>query len=115
MTFDDGILKIYTVQNTAANGNKPVKGLVLKQKFYFGFDVLGYNRYYTALQAKEQIEFVVNIPGWEELDPLDVVVLEDGKPYRMSLIQPMHDDMGLRITKLSLVRISENYDIPSED
>lgn len=114
MTFDDGILTIYTVENIAENGAKPRKGLVLRNRFFFGFDVLGVNRYYTALEAKIQLSHVVNIPGWGGVSPLDIAVMEDGTQYRVQMIQPQLDENGLRITKLSLERIVQEYDIPTE-
>lgn len=114
MTFDDGILRIYTVENIAENGAKPKKGLVLRSKFFFGFDVLGVNRYYTALEAKIQLAHVVNIPGWGGVSVLDIAIMEDGTQYRVQMIQPQLDENGLRITKLSLERIVTEYDVPTE-
>ena len=67
MTFDDGILTIYKIENTAQPGQMPVEGLTEKDRYYYGFDTLGINRFYTALQAQQQIEAVVNVPGWEIL------------------------------------------------
>jgi len=110
MTFDDGILKIYTTINTAENGAKPLLKLQLKESYYFGFDVMGINRYFTALQAKSQLEHVVNIPGWGDIRTTDIAELEDGSQYRIVMIQPQMDEAGLRITKLSLERISNSYD-----
>ena len=45
MTYDDGILKIYRPENTAAKGGKPVIVLKFKSQHYYEYDVLGYNRY----------------------------------------------------------------------
>ena len=114
MTFDDGILKVCGVTNTAESGDKPKYELTEKARFYFSFDVLGIQRYFTALEAKAELSHVVNIPGWNELDPRDIVVLEDDKQYRLAMVQPMKDDNGLRITKLSLERISECYEFAED-
>lgn len=110
MTFDDGVLKLCELVDTSADGRKPKYELSEKESFYFGYDVLGINRYYAALRANVQIDAVVNIPGWHEIDSRNVVVLEDGRQCRLSMIQPQLDDDGLRITKLSLSRINENYE-----
>lgn len=96
--------------NTAANGQKPVYTLSERASYHFGFDTLGINRYFTALNAKKQIEAVVNIPDWNEIDSRDVIVLEDGRQYRLAMVQPQLDEDGLRITKLSLERINEEYE-----
>lgn len=109
MTFDDGILTVYEKVNKAEAGNKPKYELKKRESFYFGFDSLGYNRFYTALQASHQIEAVVNIPLWSELEGVDVVILEDGKQYIIGMVQRLLDDDGLRYTKLSLERFGEKY------
>lgn len=115
MTFDDGILTIYTVTNTAQPGQMPVEGLEEKEKYYYGFDTLGINRYYTALQAQQQIEAVVNVPGWGDIAATDICALDNGDQFRIVMRQATLDDNGLRITKLSLERIDEKYAInPAE-
>lgn len=111
MTFDDGILTIYKTENIGEPGMKPVVGLVEKDRYYFCFDALGINRYFTALQAKQQIECVVNIPGWDDIRATDICELEDGSQFRIVMRQPTIDEDGLRITKLSLERIEDKYAI----
>ena len=114
MTFDDGIVGIYELINLAGNGDTPGKGLRIKESFHFGYDVLGINRYYIAQQANQQIEAVINIPGWNPIrSGRDVAVLEDGSQFRIQLAQPQLDDDGLRITKLSLERMTQNYAVQS--
>ena len=107
MTFDDGILTIYEVENSAPPGEKPVASLKEKGRYYYGYDQIGITRYYQALQAERQIEAVVNIPGWENIQVADVVVMQE-RPniqYQVGFVQPGMDDDGLRITKLTLERI----------
>ena len=113
MTFDDGIVSIYEIKQKDVSGKMPIKGIKFKEAFYFGYDTLGYGRYYTALQANQQIEAVVNVPGWQMLNPaVHVAVMENGDQYRVQMAQPMLDD-GLRITKLSLERVHEDYAVLS--
>lgn len=115
MTFDDGILTIYSVENIGEPGMMPVTGLVEKEKYYYGFDTLGINRYYTALEAQQQIECVVNVPGWSNIAATDICALENGDQFRIVMRQPTADENGLRITKLSLERMNENYVIKDQD
>ena len=116
MTFDDGIVGIYVLSNIAEAGKKPVKGLTQVEQLYFGYDVLGLNRYYTALQAHQQIAAVINVPGWITAEPnKHIAVIADAEgqfdddQYTIRLSQPMTDEDGLRITKLTLERIGESY------
>lgn len=114
MTLDDGILKIYSVENTAEQGMKPVYGLRFKSRHYFGFETVGIQRYYTAMKTNSRISDLVRI--WEDrsITAEDICILEDGKQYKCSFIQHMQDEDGLRITKITLERMNEEYDI-SED
>lgn len=122
MTFDDGVVGVYTLGNISEKGKMPKQGLTLYEEFAFGYDVLGLNRYYTALEAKQQIEAVINIPEWRRDIVTDTMVaiiadengnLEGMPQYTIRMTQPMLDEDGLRMTKLSLERINEAYDIQS--
>lgn len=118
MTFDDGIVGLYELTETKVPGKMPVEGLTLKERSFFGYDTLGINRYYTALQAKQEIAAVLNIPGWHEIAAnryIAIIADADGdidgdcQQFRVVMVQPMTDEFGLRITKLSLERIGESY------
>ena len=111
MTFDDGIVKIYRTINKGEPGNKPVIGLELKDGFHFGYAELGFTRVYTAMQAKQQVDAVINIPWWNDIRALDICIMEDGSQYRIGLVQPTYDEDGLRIMKLTLERLEENYEL----
>ena len=111
MTFNDGIIHVYRVTNSAANGAMPVPEPALLFSEYFEFDVLGVNRFFTAQQANQQIELVVNIPGWPGARVTDYAELDDGIEdhagikFRIRMVQQQKDDNGLNMTKLSLERI----------
>ena len=51
MTFDDGDVKIYQITNIAAPGAKPKEALGEYDTHCFGFETVGVDRYYKALQA----------------------------------------------------------------
>lgn len=112
MTFDDGILEVYRMENTALPGAMPKETPVLQDRHYFGYDTLGFQRYYTALQAQQKADAVVNIPLWQDIRMTDIVKLDDGSGFRVLLAQKMKDDNGLQITKLTLERL-ESADVPN--
>ena len=114
MTFDDGILTIYEVTNSAQPGAKPAPALIEKSRHYFGFETLGITRYYTALQADQKIATVVDIPEWHNIKTTDICILEDGGQYTVAMVQPTKDEDGLRIMKLSLERVSQTYEVPGQ-
>lgn len=118
MTFDDGIVGVYELTQDKIPGKMPVEGLDLKELFYFGYETLGINRYYTAMQAKQQIESVISIPGWNAIKAnrhIAIIADEDGvisadcDQFRIVMAQPTTDEDGLRITRLSLERIGDKY------
>lgn len=112
MTFDDGILTIYDVENTAPAGKKPVYGLSEKDRYYYSYEKLGITRYYQALQADQRIECVVSVPGWGDIKTTDLCELDGGIRYRIVMVQPDRDEAGLRITRLSLERTDQTYEVP---
>lgn len=118
MTFDDGIVGVYELTKIAVPGKMPQEGLSLKERFHFGYNTLGLNRYYTALQANQQIEAVICIPGWNTITAnkhiaiiadVDGVISSESEQYRIVMAQPTLDEYGLRITRLSLERIGDRY------
>ena len=111
MTFDDGILKIYRTVNISEKDNKPVIKPVLKGEHYYGFDSISYTRYYSALQAHQQIDSVVRIWQDKNISTDDICVLEDGEQYRIGFVQHVKDDDGLYITRLTLSHLNEHYEI----
>ena len=112
MTFDDGILTIFTVNNAAAPGMKPVEALTEKGQYYYEYANLGVTRYYQAMQANQRVDCVVNVPGWSDIKVTDICTLEDGLRYVIGMVQPTVDENGLRIMKLSLERMGQAYEVP---
>ena len=115
MTFDSGILSIYRMQNTARPGYKPTLEPVLVTKYYYQNEQIGITRYYQSLQAQAKVDWLVSIPGWDgDVSQNDICVLDaadGGKQYRIDLIQPTLDESNLKIRKLTLIRLGEDYAI----
>lgn len=113
MTYDDGMLKIYDVVNTAEPGDMPVEGLVLKQEYYYHAEQIGISRYFAALEADQQVEAVVDVPDWSDIKTTDLAVLDgERNPKKISMVQTAYDENGLKITRLTLTKVDMNYDIP---
>lgn len=109
MTYDDGILGLYDAVNVAEPGCMPVYEDRKRDDFYFHFETVGYQRYYTAMKADRRIEHVVDIPEWIMIEPESTVVLEDDKRYRIQFAQHTYDDDGLKMTRLTLERVGDGH------
>lgn len=118
MTYDDGVIGVYELTQEKVPGKKPTEGLQEKERFAFSYETLGINRYYTALQADQQIESVIRIPGWvmipanrhiAVLADVDGNITGECDQFRIVMVQPTTDEDGLQITRLSLERLGENY------
>lgn len=111
MTFDDGIIKVYSVSNGSEPGEVPAKVLATPVLFYFHEESLGVTRYFEALKAGQLIEKVISIPWPAEISVNQIVVFEDGSQFKIRMVQYEKDDDGLKIIKLSLERNGEEYEI----
>ena len=109
MTFDDGILKIYSTKDISNPGMKPETVLVLKDKYYFGYESIGVTRHYAAKQVKSKISNIVHVLQDRAILGEDICVLEDGLQYRCDLIQHTTNEDGLPITRITLERLGEDY------
>ena len=114
MTLDDGILKVYSVENVAEPGMKPGYGLKFKSEHFFAFETVGIQRYYTAMQANSKVTDLVRIWEDREVTGKDICILEDKRQYECSFVQHMKDEEGLRITKITLERLEKEYVVPED-
>lgn len=104
MTFDDGMLRVYSVTNVAEKGDMPKNEPKLKGVFYFEYETVGYGRYYSAMAVKEQIEETVVIDIDRDIHTNDMVKFEDGTQMRIVQAQHARDESGMWFTRLSLTR-----------
>lgn len=101
-SYNDGIVKIYSVEDAGSIGYQPVEQLTLVVELAYEERRVGVQRYYDAKQAQETVKRVLRVqhipqpPG-----PQNKAVTEDGAAYRIDLIQkapdvwPPSDDLTL--------------------
>ena len=83
-SYNDGVVEIYKLEDTAAAGHKPVKSLGDRiGKFRYAKRRVGINRYYAAQQNQIRIDRVIRIPCGAEVTNQDVLQTEDGAWYRI--------------------------------
>lgn len=111
MLFDSGVLTIFTLEDISEPGKMPVKRLTYKSECYYGERVVGYGRQYAARGVNEQIDMLARIWQDRSIRSNMYAVLESGEQYRISNVQHLEDDDGLRVTDLTLERLDDLYEI----
>jgi hypothetical protein len=110
-TFNDGIIKLYSVDNMAASGDLPKEKLILKiGPLRYEERIVGMGRFWTAMQAQAQIDRIIRVPRIESVSPQDVAIPIDGKQYRIKQVQYV-PDVEPPSMDLSLERLEAAYDI----
>ena len=111
--FEDGIAVIYAVTDGAAPGYKPKPTLTKKVTLRYEERRLGIQRYYEGQQNQVQIERVIRVPRVSVVSSQDVAVTEDGKQYRVDLVQIVTDVFPASMD-LTLSRIDQKYEVPHD-
>ena len=106
MKLDDGILKVYSLTNSASNGLMPSMTKTLHSEHYFAFRTVGMARYFARSGVNMRVDYVCRI--WQDRTIRnDMIVLIDNEYYRIVQIQHLFDENNLRVTDLSLERMSD--------
>lgn len=109
-TFNDGVVKIYSVSNTAAAGNMPVDGVTLKRTLRYEERTVGVNRFYASMQNNARVEYLLRCPLLRDVSTHDVAVPNDGKQYDITFIQ-YPKDTDIKCMDLTLEAVKQTYDI----
>lgn len=85
--YNSGVVTVYAVTDSARPGYQPVEQLTEKIKLRYEEQRLGIQRYYNAMQNQIQVERVIRVPRAEQITSQDVAKTEDGRRYRIDLVQ----------------------------
>jgi len=101
---------VYTVTDGTSSVSKPTEILALKRELRFEFRYVGFNRYYTAMQASVEISKIIRIQRQPDIATQDVVILADTQQYR---IQQMQDVINAEpaCSDLTLVLVASPFEI----
>lgn len=109
-TLNDGVLSIYSLENIAEKGNKPIESLKEKEKgMRYEERTVGMARYWTAFQYQTKIQRILRVQRRDTIQPLNVVVPNDGEQYKIVQVQYPKDSPSCM--DLSLERLEARYDI----
>jgi SPP1 family predicted phage head-tail adaptor len=89
--YSDGVVTIYSVEDTAEPGYKPVEKPTPKIKLFYEEQRLGIQRYYAALQNQVEVTRVVRTPRAGDINNQDIAITEDGKKYAITMVQAVPD------------------------
>ena len=103
-------MTIYAVTDAARPGYKPTQKPKKKIALRYDEQRLGINRAYLGRQNQVQIERVIRVPHTGKVSPQDIVITEDGKKYRVDLIQ-IADGIYPTSDDLTLSRIEQKYEV----
>lgn len=90
--FNDGMLTVYRVTDEAQPGHLPQEKLTKVVSLPYAQRKVGLYRYYQARQNQSRVQRVLRVPQpAQEISNLDKVVTENGKEYRIDLVQTVPD------------------------
>lgn len=107
--FNDGIVEIYSVENTAEKGDRPKEELKLKKRLRFSYQTIGVKRNYEAMQAQVKLTELICVPLHRDISSQDVAVLF-GRRYRVEQAQHKSDTLP-PVSLLSLTVLEADYDV----
>ena len=110
-SFNDGIVTIYSVENSAPPGYRPAESLARKVALRYAEQRLGINRLYMSRQNQAEIERVLRVPRVESISNQDVAITESGKQYRIDYAQSVADVWPPSLD-LSLPKVEQEYEVP---
>ena len=105
--YNDGIVRIYSVTDTAEPGYAPVETPTLKITLRYEERRLGITRYFSGAQNQMQIDRVLRVQRAGKVNTQDIAVTEDGQNYRVDLVQSVFDvwpeSVDLTLSKIEQV------------
>ena len=108
--YNDGVVRIYSVEDTAAPGYAPVETPTLKITLRYEERRLGISRYFYGQQNQLQIDRVLRVQRAGKVTSQDIAVTEDGQNYRVDLVQSV-PDVWPESVDLTLSKIEQVIDL----
>lgn len=110
-TFNDGIVTVYAVTDTAKPGYKPTPGLKKRIKLCYEERRVGIQRFFSGQQNQIKVERVLRCPATGQVSTQDIAITEAGQQYRIDLIQKV-DGVYPPSVDITLTHIQQKYEVP---
>lgn len=112
--FNDGVVQIYAVENTAEPGEAPEEMRTLKCVLRYRQRTVGLQRYWGGMQENVRVDNLVRTPRVLAVSRQDIAVLLNGAQYRILQIQ-YPENVVPPVMDLSLERLERNHAISGRD
>ena len=113
-SYNDGVVTVYAVTDTARPGYQPKPALTPKVTLRYEEQRLGIQRFYSGKQNQVELERVIRTPRLACVSSQDVAVTEDGRQYRIDMVQSVPDIWPASMD-LTLAKVAQNYDVSDLD
>lgn len=111
--YNDGIVTIYRVTDSAEPGHKPVQKLQEKIVLRYEERRLGIQRYYAGQQNQVEIQRVIRTQRSSAVSNQDVAVTEDGRQYGINMVQ-MTEGVYPPSMDITLAKIEQKYEVEND-
>lgn len=108
--FNDGVVGLYSVQDGAMPGYRPVPMLALKRRLRYQERYLGINRLYSGRQNQVDIQRILRVMKVPGVSSQDVAITEDGQQYRIDSVQNVLD-VYPPCMDLTLAKVEQKYEV----
>ena len=109
-TYNDGMVMICETTDAAKPGYMPDPAATEKARLRYSEQRLGINRAYLGRQSQTEIDRVVRVPKMDKIHVQDIAVTEDGKQYKIDLVQSVPGVYPPSID-LTLSRVTQKYEV----
>lgn len=109
-SHNDGVVKIYSVENISAPPDMPKEGLALKHTLRYKERTVGLTRANIAEQVGVTVAYVLRVPRLRDVSAQDVAIPNDGKQYRIRRVT-YPEDIHPPVMDLELSEVKTVYDI----
>jgi len=113
-TYNDGVVTVYRVTDSAVPGNMPVIDTEKCAVLHYEEQRLGITRYYAAAQTMAQVERVIRVPRRDGIDAQMMAITEDGRKYRIDLVQTVMDVFPPSLD-LTLSKVTHNAEVKQRE
>jgi len=113
-TYNDGVVTVYRVTDSAVPGNMPVIDTEKCAVLHYEEQRLGITRYYAAAPTMAQVERVIRVPRRDGIDAQMMAITEDGRKYRIDLVQTVMDVFPPSLD-LTLSKVTHNAEVKQRE